>query len=390
MSGYKVTSPAVSVDGMVSIVNSSTTALNDTDVFTGEWEDVSAYNSLTVAVKTDQNGTYSIQFSPDGTNQDSTLTRYYRTNQIEAPHRFTITRKYARVVFTNDSGSNQTYFRLQTILGDQGELNAPADSTLAQDFDATVVRPTDFKYEVAEGLRQGYTTWNKWGYNPDIDVGTETVWSVGGTFTPLSSAGTLEVVSSSANDDGDPAGTGTQSIIIYGVDANYGEQTEVVTMNGTTAVTTTNSWLGINRAAIYLSGSGGINAGDISITATTGGSDQAEIPAGEGSTQHAFFFVPAGHVGLMDWLWVNAVKTSGGNSPILTTKVWVTSLVSGSKYEVFRDNLDVGLSNHTDVRPSQPFVVGEKSLVEVQVTTDKADTVVSTRFSMIVARLAAT
>ena len=274
MSGYKVTSPAVSVDGMVSIVNSSTTALNDTDVFTGEWEDVSAYNSLTVAVKTDQNGTYSIQFSPDGTNQDSTLTRYYRTNQIEAPHRFTITRKYARVVFTNDSGSNQTYFRLQTILGDQGELNAPADSTLAQDFDATVVRPTDFKYEVAEGLRQGYTTWNKWGYNPDIDVGTETVWSVGGTFTPLSSAGTLEVVSSSANDDGDPAGTGAQSIIIYGVDANYEEQTEVVTLNGTTAVTTTNSWLGVNRAAIYLSGSGGINAGDISITAFRSGREK--------------------------------------------------------------------------------------------------------------------
>lgn len=390
MSGYKVTSPAVSVDGIVSTVNSSTTALDDTDVFTGEWEDVSAYNSLTVAVKTDQNGTFSIQFSPDGTNQDSTLTRYYRTNQIEAPHRFTITRRYARVVFTNDSGSDQTYFRLQTILGDHGELNAPTDSTLAQDFDATVVRPTDFKYEVAEGLRQGYTTWNKWGYNPDIDVGTETVWSVGGTFTPLSSAGTLEVVSSSANDDGDPAGTGAQSIIIYGVDANYDEQTEVVTMNGTTAVTTTNSWLGVNRAAIYLSGSGGINAGDISITATTGGSDQAEIPAGEGSTQHAFFFVPAGHVGLMDWLWVNAVKTSGGSNPIITTKVWVTSLVSGSKYEVFRDNLDIQRDNHSDIRPSQPFVVGEKSLVEVQVTTDTNNTAVSARFSLITARLAAT
>lgn len=375
---------------LVSTANSTSTLLNNGAAFTGDWEDVSAFNSLTVAVKTDQNGTFSVQFSPDGVNQDSTLTRYYRTNQIEAPHRFTITRKYARVVFTNDSGTNQTYLRLQTMLGDQTELNAPTDSTLAQDFDATVVRPTDFKYEVAQGLRQGYTTWNKWGYNPDIDIGTETVWSVGGVLSPLSSAGTLEVVSSSTDDDGDPAGTGAQSIIIYGIDENYEEQTEVVTMNGTTAVTTTNSWLGVNRAAIYLSGSGGINAGDISITATTGGSDQAEIPAGEGSTQHAFFFVPAGHVGLMDWLWINAVKTSGGNSPILTTKVWVTSLVSGSKYEVFRDNLDVGLSNHADVRPSQPFVVGEKSLVEVQVTTDKDNTAVSARFSMIVARMSST
>lgn len=365
--------------------NSSTTLLTDTSVFTGDWEDVSEHGVIGVAVKTDQNGTFSVQFSPDGVNQDSTLTRYYRTNQIEAPHSFTITRKYARVVFTNDSGSDQTYFRLQTMLGGKPALNAPADSTLAQDFDSTPVRPTEFKYEVAEGLRQGYNTWNKWGYNADVDAGPETVWSFGGLFAELTSASTLDVVSTSTDDDASPA-TGAQSVIIYGIDGDHEEITEVVQLDGTTAATTTASFLGVNRVALYLAGSGGVNAGDINVTATTGGSNQAQIPAGEGSTQQALAFIPNKHKALMDWLYINVVKTSGGGNPLVTIKMWVTSLVSGARYEVFRSNIDTQRSNHVELRPQQPFIVGEKSLIEMEATTDTANTAVSVRFSYITVR----
>ena len=116
--------------GTVSTDNSHSTLITNGSNFTGTWEDVTQYESLIVAVKTDQNGYFEIQFSPDGTNQDSTLTRYYRTTQIEAPHRFTITRSFFRVVFYNNSGADQTYFRLQTSIGLKGDLNAPLDSVL--------------------------------------------------------------------------------------------------------------------------------------------------------------------------------------------------------------------------------------------------------------------
>jgi hypothetical protein len=275
---------------------------------------------------------------------------------------------------------------MQTSVGNKSALNAPTDSVLSQDYDATVVRPTDFRYEVASGRRQGYTTWNKWGYNDDIDVGTETVWSVGGTFARMTAADTLNVVSSSTDDDGSPAGTGAQSIILYGVDANYVYQTEVVTLNGTGAVTTANSWLGINRAAIYLAGSSGSNVGTITCTRTTGGSVQAAIPAASGSSQQAFFFVQADHTALMDWMLVNALKVAAGTEPIITVKCWVTSLVSNARFEVFRHRMDTLVENTLELRPSQPFVVGEKSLVEFQVTTDKADTAASVRFSLIEVR----
>jgi len=239
----------------------------------------------------------------------------------------------------------------------------------------------DYHYEVALGSLSGQTTWNKWGYNEDIDTGTETVWSVGGTFARMTSATTLDITSSDANDTS--AGTGAQSIIIWGVDGDYNQQTEVVTMNGATIVTTSNSWLGVNRISIYAAGSGGVNAGNITAVVTAGGTTQAQIPAGEGSTQHAFFFVAANSTALMDWLHINAIKTSGGSKPEVTTKAWVTSLVSGAKYEVFRNNMDIAVENNVELRPSQPFVVAEKSLIEFQTTTDTDNTAMSVRFSLI-------
>lgn len=367
--------------------NSTTTLLTNGSTFTGDWEDVSTYGTITVAVKTDQDGYFSVQFSPDGTNVDSTLTRYYRTGQIEAPHNFTITRKYARVTFTNDSGSDQTYLRLQTLLGNRPALNAPSDSTLAQDFDATAVRPTEFKYEVAEGLRQGYETWNKWGYNADIDIASlETIWSSGGIFARMTSAETLNVVSTSTDDDGDPAGIGAQSVIIYGIDANHLPQTEIVTLDGTTTVTTSNTWLGVNRVALYLAGSNAVNVGDINIDATTAATRQAQIPAGEGSTQQALSFVPAKHKALIDWMFINSVKDGAGGNPLVTIKCWVTSLVSGAKYEVFRTLMETAVSDVHELKPSQPFVVGEKSLIEFQASTSSNDTAISLRYSYILVR----
>ena len=238
----------------------------------------------------------------------------------------------------------------------------------------------DYHYSVAQGNIDNASTWNKWGYNGDISsASAETVWSPGGSFSPMSTAGVLSLASSSANDTS--AGTGAQSIIIYGVDQDYLEQTEVVTLNGTSTVTTSKQWLGINRMAVYLAGSNGFNVG--TITATGDSTTQAAIPAQEGSTQHAFFFVQASHSALMDWLIINAIKTSGGGNPEITTKCIVTSLVSGAKYDVFTDYMDTQRENFHQYTPSQPFVVGEKSLIEFVSETDTNNTAVSIRFSFI-------
>jgi hypothetical protein len=369
---------------VISTVNSTATLLTAASVFTGTAEDASLYDSVVIAVKTDQNGTFTAQFSNDGTNWDSTLTRYYRTNQIEAPHRFTITRKYVRVTFTNTSASDQTYLRLQTVFGSKSSLNAPADSTLAQDFDAIVVRPTDFNTEVALGRRQGSTLWNKFGYNADVDTGTEVVASWGGTFTPMTTARTLSIVSTDATDD--DGNTGANSLVVYGIDASRQAQTVVVTMNGTTPVVTTETWLGVNRIAIYISGTGKVNAGTITATATTDLTIQGQIPAGEGTTQQCIFFTQVNHQALIEWITVTTLKQSGGTAPVVTVKAWVYSAISNSKYEVARISIDTSISNFVEMSPPLPFPVGESSGFWLEATTDRDNTIVNARFSLVEAR----
>lgn len=370
------------IQGTISTVNSSTSAINNGANFTGTWEDVSEYDSLVVAVKTDQNGYYEIHFSPDGTNVDSSVTRYYRTTQIEPPHRFTVTRKYFRVVFYNNSGSNQTYFRMQTRYGQSQTLNIPSDSTMSQDFDSISVRPTDFTTEVALGRRQGFTTWNKFGYNEDIDTGAnEILASWGGTFQYFTTGETLTIVSSSVNDIL-TSGTGAWNIVIYGVDSNWDTATEVVSLNGTTPVITASSWIGINRISIYNSGSSDTNAGTITITATSSGYTLGQMPPSQGTSQQCIFYVARDHQFLATWMWLNALRISGGGSdPVVTFYGYVYSAISGSKYEVFRGVHDTSMSELLEVKPSEPFVIGEKSIFWIELSTTVNNTVARGRFS---------
>ena len=375
----------MNIKGVISTLNSTTTALNNGQTFTGSWEDVSEFNSLIVATKTDQNGIITVEFSPDGTNADSSLTRYYNTNQIEPPHRFTVTRKYARVKFENNSGSNQTYIRLQTQFKVQTEnLNAPLDSTLSQDYDAIVTRPSDYNTEVALSLRQGSTLWNKFGYNTDISIGTELLASWGGTFQFLTSGETINIVSTSTADDS--GGTGVNSIVVYGVDANWDTQTVVYTMDGTTTVTSAESWIGINRIAVFLSGSGRTNAGTITVTATSSGYTMAQMPAGGGVSQQMIFYIPRDHQFLAEWLFFTSIKTTGGSDPKLTFLGQVYSAVNNTIQEVFRAQMDVQRQNTMQVSPALPFPISEKSILYFECTTDTNSTSASGRFSAILVK----
>jgi hypothetical protein len=83
---------------------------------------------------------------------------------------------------------------------------------------------------------------------------------------------------------------------------------------------------------------------------------------------------------------LNVNKISGGSSPVVTIKGWVYSFVSQSKYLIFRDTIDTSVENNFQYNPSQPFVVGEKSVLWFEATTNTNNTVASLRFSLIEVR----
>jgi len=129
---------------------------------------------------------------------------------------------------------------------------------------------------------------NKFGYNTAVGGSYEIITDLGTNNLPTSAAVVSVVSASSADDDGS---TGAEKVEIQGLDANFKNQTEIVTMNGTAAVTTTNTFIRVFRMRVTEAGSGGVNAGN--ITASISSSDVARINANEGQTLMAVYTVPA-------------------------------------------------------------------------------------------------
>jgi hypothetical protein len=91
----------------------------------------------------------------------------------------------------------------------------------------------------------------------------------------------MTAVSSSASD--------TMSILVSGLDANYDQISETITLTGTVAVTLSTQFYRINSAVILA----GNNAGNITIA--NGGVTYAFIEAGTGATQACLYTVPNGY-----------------------------------------------------------------------------------------------
>ena len=155
---------------------------------------------------------------------------------------------------------------------------------------------TPFYLEVQQGKIPGYSMVNKFGYNPSIGSGSfETIWETGDDYPWQSSAVTVDVVSDDTNDD--VAGTGARTLRIQGLDGSYNFAEETVDMDGTTTVTTTQTFLRVFRMSVETAGTSGNNIGNISVTYTGGSDVAATITAGNGQTLMAVYTIPAGKTG---------------------------------------------------------------------------------------------
>jgi len=155
-----------------------------------------------------------------------------------------------------------------------------------------------FYLEVQQGKIPGYSMVNKFGYNPSIGSGAfETIWETGDNYPWQSTAVTVDVVSDDTNDD--VAGTGARTLRIQGLDGSYNLAEETVDMDGTTTVTTTQTFLRVFRMSVETAGTSGNNIGNISVTYTGGSDVAATITAGNGQTLMTLYTIPAGYTGYL-------------------------------------------------------------------------------------------
>lgn len=118
-----------------------------------------------------------------------------------------------------------------------------------------------FELQVSRGQITGHRSVTIFGYNPDVDTSRVTVWPYTGIIPLPAAPLQMKVSSSSANDTG--SGTGARTVFVGGLDANHNEISEIVTLNGQTAVLTTQSFLHINQAYVATAGSSLSAEGDV-------------------------------------------------------------------------------------------------------------------------------
>lgn len=160
---------------------------------------------------------------------------------------------------------------------------------------STFLNSEDFGLKVARGKERNAYHVNKFGYNNFVGTGFETVSDLGTNFLPTSAA-VISLVSDDANDDdGD---TGARTVKVEGLDANYALVDDTVTMNGTSAVTTTQTFLRVFRMYVETAGSSNVNEGE--ITASHGGTPIAAIHSDNGGQSlMAVYTIPAGYKGYL-------------------------------------------------------------------------------------------
>lgn len=213
----------------------------------------------------------------------------------------------------------------------------------------------------AMGYRPGVRLVDVVFVNPSIDTGTvpETVAPIGGLVQLRSAAAIVEVLSASALDTA--AGTGARTVTVQGLDADYNEVEETLTLNGVTPVQGAVLFLRVNEFRVASAGTGMKNAGAITLRDAGAGTSRSLIQAGESRAEVGVFTVPAGHKMLATG-WTVSARDAVGNKALADVAFYATR--NGVRFIDWRLSFEGTVA--TDI--GSPHIFEEKVDVEVVVT----------------------
>jgi hypothetical protein len=239
--------------------------------------------------------------------------------------------------------------------------------------------PYPFEVNLARGGLIAHKALFKFGFNGDINGTEETIWSRGGLYVYPTVAEVNTVSSTSANDTAE--GTGARTVSIFGLDANYNEISETVSLNGQTPVNTVNAYLRINRMFVATAGSGNAAAGTIAAgtgTVTSGvpAVCYAEISNSDNQTLMAVWTVPAGYTAYIYKGTLSNGTTSG--SQFVTARLCFKPFGG-----VIRTAAKVAIHNQfVDFDFGIPVVLPEKTDIEARAFSSSNNNAVSATFTV--------
>jgi hypothetical protein len=247
-------------------------------------------------------------------------------------------------------------------------------------------RDENFNLQLARGQVYNHSHVFKYGFNAAVGTTAETIWLQGGAYTWPSAAATLEITSSDTDDDGNPEGNGAQTVVLEGLDANYAEITETVTLDGQTPVNTANQYLRLHRMYVATAGSSLTNEGVIYAATgdhTNGVPNDATtirstIGANEGQTLHAFYTIPAGYTGYVTAVHAGSVDGTNATTMTFRHRPQGGAFRTAEKFVVFKSSV---------TRPHDiPLVFVEKTDLELLGDAAASTTDVAGSFDIILVK----
>ena len=226
-----------------------------------------------------------------------------------------------------------------------------------------------FELQVVRNQIENHKTVFKFGFNPDVDSAEETIWDVGGIYAYPSSAVAMTVTT----DAGTPANDNGVKVIVFGLDEDYNEVNQEVTLAGAGTATTTQTFLRVFRA--YVSGS---QAPTGNLNITNGGTTYARITLNENQTLMAMWTVPAGYTGFLDHVNI-ATGTTNANQYV------TAQIVQRTQGGVFRVMMKQTLSSGgvADFLLRYPIEISEKTDLEVRAESSGSNNLISANFSIV-------
>lgn len=227
-------------------------------------------------------------------------------------------------------------------------------------------------FDLIDGVRDI----RKFGKNNDVDSTSvpETIWVGGGLYPFQAAAYQAEAVSADAADAA--AGTGARSIRLLGLAGDdWLSAEEDVIMNGTTAVSTVRTdWRRIDRSFVVSAGTGGVNAGAITVRLQGAGATQAIIEAEFGQTQQAATTVPGNYQGgIISW------STHMLNIANTEMEIGLFTRDNSLSNPAWRIRSHMGLMGNGDTSFQDPFrvpiMVGPKTDIDIRVVASNANNV---------------
>ena len=205
----------------------------------------------------------------------------------------------------------------------------------------------DDNLNVARGLIRATSIRNIFGHNDLVSGDWIPAWELTIPYTYPSSNLVMGVVSNDISDT-------SVDILILGLDSNYEEIQETVSLNGTTEVFTTTPFFRINDV-VTVSG----NANGAIVVANTG-TTYGQITSGEGRNQASIYTVPAG----CDFFLyrIDAYTSDAGAAKAAEFRNFVT-LPNGVNLRVAKTTF----LNNMSVNRVFPFKYTEKTDIQLQV-----------------------